>query len=230
MTRIKNAGKLQNYAKEMVADMTQFDPQSADRRTPATDDPFLKFADWLSEAEKKEINNFNAMTLATTTPNGRPSARMVLLKGHDERGFVFYTNLESRKGGELAANRNVALLFHWKSLDRQVRIEGEATPVSDEEADAYYNSRDRGSRIGAWASKQSRPMASRFELEKRVAEFTARFNIGEIPRPGFWSGFRVVPKRIEFWSEGAFRLHDRVVYHRAADGAGGGWETERLFP
>ena len=195
-------------------------------RQPATDDPFAKFSIWLGEAEAKEINNYNAMALATTTPDGFPSVRMVLLKDHDPNGFVFYTNLESRKGGELASNPNVALLFHWKSLDRQVRIEGAAVLVSAEEADAYYQSRARGSRIGAWASRQSRPMAGRFELEKRVAEFTAKFNIGEIPRPDFWSGFRVVPTRIEFWQEGTFRLHDRLVYHRAGDA----WETERLFP
>jgi len=200
-------------------------------REPATDDPFAKFGEWLAEAEGTEPNDPNAMALATTTPDGFPSVRMVLLKGHDERGFVFYTNLESRKGGELAANGNVALLFHWKSLRRQIRIEGPATPVSADEADEYYNSRPRGSRIGAWASEQSRPMAGRFELEKRVAEYTAKFNVGDIPRPEFWSGFRVVPRRIEFWQDRQFRLHDRNVYHRIGDlESSTSWETERLFP
>lgn len=209
------------------------DLQSADapHRTPADEDPFDKFTAWLREAEESEINDPNGMALATTTPDGFPSVRMVLLKGHDDRGFVFYTNLESRKGGELAANPQVALLFHWKSLRRQVRIEGPAVPVSAEEADAYYNSRPRGSRIGAWASSQSRPMEGRFELEKRVAEYTAKFNIGDIPRPQFWSGYRVVPRRIEFWQDRQFRLHDRHVFHRTGDlETSTSWETERLFP
>ena len=195
-------------------------------RTAATDDPIEKFRGWLSEAEAKEISNHNAMALATSTPAGRPSVRMVLLKDVDARGFVFYTNLESRKGGELAANPFASLCFYWKTLERQVRVEGAVQPVDPAEADAYYESRHRSSRIGAWASRQSRPLSGRFELEKRIAQYTAKCNIGHVPRPDFWSGFRIVPDRIEFWTEGAFRLHDRLVYHRA----GQGWETERLFP
>lgn len=204
------------------------DTQAAEHipMTPATDDPIEKFRGWLAEAEAKEINNHNAMSLATATADGRPSVRMVLLKDVDARGFVFYTNLESRKGGELAENPHAALCFHWKSLDRQVRVEGSVQPVDPSEADAYYESRHRSSRIGAWASRQSRPMKTRFDLEKRVAEFTAKFHVGAIPRPDFWSGFRIVPSRIEFWTEGAFRLHERLVYHPVD----GGWEVERLFP
>ena len=208
--------------------MTDDDIQAAERppMTPATDDPIEKFRGWLAEAEAKEINNHNAMSLATASADGRPSVRMVLLKDVDDRGFVFYTNLESRKGGELAENPHAALCFHWKSLDRQVRVEGAVQPVDPAEADAYYESRHRSSRIGAWASRQSRPMKTRFDLEKRVAEFTAKFHISAIPRPDFWSGFRIVPSRIEFWTEGAFRLHERLVYHQVD----AGWETERLFP
>jgi pyridoxamine 5'-phosphate oxidase len=158
---------------------------------------------------------------------------MVLLKGIDERGFVFYTNLESRKGVQLGQNPNAALCFHWKSLKRQVRVEGPVEVVSDAEADEYYHSRPRGSQIGAWASRQSRPLEGRWELEKRVAEFTAKHAIGTIPRPPHWSGFRVLPNRIEFWHDRPFRLHDRVVFHRASPLGGGPdeeWTTERLFP
>lgn len=189
-------------------------------------DPFIRFGAWFEEARESEINDPNAMTLATADSRGHPSARMVLLKDYDETGFVFYTNLQSRKGGELAENPYVALLFHWKSLRRQVRIEGPAEPVSEAEADAYFASRPRTSRIGAWASDQSRPMEGMFVLERRVAEFTAKFGIGEVPRPPHWSGFRVVPERIEFWRDGAFRLHEREVFHRE----GGAWRVERLFP
>jgi pyridoxamine 5'-phosphate oxidase len=166
---------------------------------------------------------------------------MVLMKGIDDRGFVFYTNLESRKGVQLAENPNAALCFHWKSLKRQIRVEGPVEAVSDAEADEYYHSRPRGSQIGAWASRQSRPLEGRWELEKRVAEFTAKHAIGTIPRPPHWSGFRVLPRRIEFWHDRPFRLHDRVVFHRDGEaGPGGGagvntgidkgWTTERLFP
>ena len=193
---------------------------------PTTADPLVQFQAWLDEAEKSEPNDPTAMSLATATPDGVPSLRMVLLRGLDARGFVFYTNLESRKGSELLTNRHAALCFHWKSLRRQVRVEGPVEPVSDDEADAYFESRPRGSRIGAWASDQSRPMASRFDLEKRVAKFAAKFGVGRIPRPPHWSGFRVVPQHIEFWSDGQFRLHDRIVYHRAGDG----WTSERLYP
>jgi pyridoxamine 5'-phosphate oxidase len=194
-------------------------------------DPFTLFAAWMKEAEAGEPNDANAMCLATSTPDGRPSARMVLLKGVDgpeatPRGFVFYTNLESRKGGEIQANPHVAATFHWKSIHRSIRIEGSARQVSGEEADAYYASRSRGSRIGAWASAQSRPLESRHALEKAVAAYTLKFGIGEIPRPPHWSGFRIVPDRIEFWRDMPFRLHDRTVFHAA----GAGWRTEKLYP
>lgn len=198
-------------------------------------DPFTLFATWMAEAEAAEPNDANAMCLATSTPDGRPTARMVLLKGVDgaaggpageKRGFVFYTNTESRKGGQIAANPHVAATFHWKSLHRSIRIEGEARPVGAAEADAYYASRARGSRIGAWASQQSRPLPDRFALEKAVAEYTMKFGLGEIPRPAYWSGFRIVPQRIEFWRDMPFRLHDRNVFHAEA----GTWRTEKLFP
>lgn len=202
-------------AEEHDTEMTQ--PES---------DPITLFRTWFAEAEKSEPSDPTAVALATATPAGVPSVRMVLLKDVDAEGFAFYTNLNSRKGRELAGNPNAAMCFHWKSLRRQVRIEGRVRAVPDAEADAYFASRPRLSRIGAWASKQSQPLAGRFELERRVAEYTAKFNVGEIPRPDFWSGFRIVPARIEFWSEAQFRLHDRLVYHAEE----GGWRTERLYP
>ena len=192
-----------------------------------SEDPYATFSAWLAEASRSEPNDPNAMCLATSTPDGRPSARMVLLKGHDTQGFVFYTNLESRKGGELAANPHAALCFHWKTLQRSVRVEGPVQPVSEAEADAYYASRSRGSRIGAWASRQSRRLEGRWALEQAVADFTLRFGLGDIPRPAHWSGFRLRPSRIEFWRDMPFRLHERRVFHAAETG---GWTTNTLFP
>ena len=189
--------------------------------------PFDLFQQWLDEAGKTEPNDPNAMAIASVGPDGMPSVRMVLLKGFDERGFVFYTNLESQKGQELTTHPKAALCFHWKSLKRQVRVEGNVEAVSKEEADAYYASRARDSRIGAWASKQSHAMQGRFELEQRVAKYALKFGIGEIPRPEFWSGFRVVPTKIEFWRDKPFRLHERVIY--LPDG-NSGWTTQTLFP
>ena len=189
-------------------------------------EPFKQFAEWLAEAEKAEPNNPAAMSVATVDANGRPSSRMVLLRGFDERGFVFYTNLESRKGHDLRVNSHVALCFHWKSLERQVRVEGKAEAVSAAEADAYFASRPKDSQIGAWASKQSEPLAARFELETRVAKYGVLYGIGKVPRPPFWSGYRVVPDAIEFWEERPFRLHDRAAYRLGPDG----WQLSKLFP
>ena len=191
-----------------------------------TNDPFALFDTWLAEAGKTEPNDPNAMTLATATPDGRPSARIVLLKGADHDGFVFYTNTQSRKGGELAANQAVALLFHWKSLARQIRIEGRAAPVTPAEADAYYATRARVSRLGAWASDQSRPLDGRETLEARVAALEARYPGDDIPRPPHWSGYRVRPDGFEFWQDMPYRLHDRTVFTRAGDG----WVLGKLFP
>lgn len=190
--------------------------------------PFDLFREWLEDAGESEVNDPNALSLATVDPDGLPNVRMVLLKGFDERGFVFYTNFESAKGRELLSAGKAAMCFHWKSLRRQVRIRGPIVQVDAEEADEYYQSRARGSRIGAWASKQSRPLESRFALEKEVAKFTAKFAIGEIPRPDHWSGIRLVPTSIEFWHDRPFRLHDRVVFTRS--GADEGWTKDRLYP
>lgn len=195
---------------------------------PTAGDPLALFAEWLAEAERHEPNDPNATALATVDAAGVPNVRMVLLKGADARGFVFYTNLESRKGEELAAAPRAALCFHWKSLRRQVRVQGSVTKVADEEADAYFASRPRDSQIGAWASRQSRPMSGRFELEKEVARYGMKFGIGRVPRPPFWSGFRILPTMIEFWRNRPFRLHDRLRFTRAD--AQAPWHTERLFP
>lgn len=192
------------------------------------DDPFGLFADWLEEARKHEVNDCNAMSLATVDADGQPNVRMVLLKGADANGFVWYTNLESAKGRELDASMKAALCFHWKSLRRQVRVRGPVEKVSDEEADAYFQSRARDSRIGAWASEQSRPLEGRFALEKRVAGYAAKFGLGKVPRPPHWSGFRLQPIEIEFWRDRPFRLHDRLVFRRENEAAP--WQTTRLYP
>ena len=191
-------------------------------------DPLALFGDWFAEAAKTEPNEPNAVALATVGPDGTPSVRMVLLKDYDSAGFVFYTNYESRKGQHLRAHTKGALLFHWKSLRRQIRLEGPVSSTTPEEADAYFATRARGSQIGAWASDQSRPLESRFALEKRVAEFTARHLVGGIPRPAHWSGFRLQPVLIEFWQDQAFRLHDRLEYRRASPAEP--WTTRTLYP
>lgn len=197
-------------------------------------EPFGLFESWLTEASASEINDANGMALATVDARGVPDVRMVLLKGLDdadagaERGFVFYTNLESAKGVELQNNPVAALLFHWKSLRRQVRVRGTVSAVTAGEADAYFATRPRLSRIGAWASDQSRALESRFALEKAVAKYTAKFGVGEVPRPPHWSGFRITPLEIEFWHDRPFRLHDRIVFRRQDPGEG--WTRTRLYP
>ena len=188
--------------------------------------PFTLFAEWYAEARESEINDSNAMTVATCTPEGRPSARMVLLKDFDTRGFVFYTNKTSRKAGELNANRHASLLFHWKSLRRQVRIEGPVEDVTDAEADAYFATRARISRLGAWASLQSQPLPDRATLERRLAEVEAQYPGEIVPRPPHWSGYRVVPERMEFWQDMPYRLHDRSIFTRDGEN----WVTQKLYP
>src|ERR1700742_4268689 len=190
------------------------------------DDPLRLWQAWFDEAVKGEPRDPNAMSLATVDPDGMPDVRTVLLKGVDERGFVFYTNTESNKGRELAANPKAALLFYWKSLNRQVRVRGPVERVTQEEADAYFATRPKGSQIGAWASKQSRPMAGRFALEKEIAVYAAKYELSPVPRPLHWSGFRVTPSAIEFWRDRPFRLHERIRYSR--ESSGGVWTTEHL--
>lgn len=191
-------------------------------------DPYKLFAEWLNDATRSEPNDPNALALATVDETGMPNVRMVLLKDCDEQGFVFYTNYDSQKGGEILSSYKAAMCFHWKSLRRQVRVRGIVEKVSDKEADAYFQSRPRGSRIGAWASKQSRPLESRFALEKAVAEYTARFAIGEIPRPAHWSGFRLRPTYLEFWHDRPFRLHDRLIFTRETPE--GNWSIQKFYP
>lgn len=191
-------------------------------------EPFALFGAWLREAETTEPNDPNAVALATVDKDGLPNVRMVLLKGFDSDGFVFYTNFESQKGKEILSQKKAAMCFHWKSLRRQVRLRGLVEVVSDKEADEYYKTRARGSRIGAWASKQSRPLEGRFALEKAVAEYTARHAIGDIPRPPYWSGFRIRPLSIEFWHDRQFRLHDRIEFRR--DVPEGAWQKVRMYP
>jgi pyridoxamine 5'-phosphate oxidase len=194
----------------------------------AKTDPFVLFNDWLEDAKKKEPNDANAMALATADAHGAPDVRMVLLKGASADGFVFYSNGESRKGRQLAANAQAALCFHWKSLRRQVRVSGRVEPATAEEADAYFSTRAKDSQIGAWASEQSRPMEGRFELEGRIAKFAAKYALGKTPRPPHWIGWRVIPTRIEFWRDRPFRLHDRLEFTREVSGKP--WTTRRLYP
>ena len=200
---------------------------------PEDTDPFTRFHAWMVEAIENEPIEPNAMTVVTATPAGRPSARTVLLKGADDRGFVFYTNKESRKADELAANPRICLLFHWKVLARQIRIEGVAEHVTDAESDTYFASRPRISRLGAWASAQSRPLGERAELEQRLADYEEEYPGEDIPRPPYWSGYRVIPEYFEFWQNMPFRLHDRTTYTRDPGmraQAGGGWTVGKLFP
>jgi len=192
------------------------------------DEPFALFESWLAEAKASEPNDPNGMALSTVDADGLPNVRMVLLNGRGPDGFVFYTNTQSQKGEELAGQPKAAALFHWKSLRRQIRIRGPVSRVDDAEADTYFQSRPRDSRIGAWASQQSRPLESRFALEKAVASYAMKFGVGEVPRPPHWTGFRIAPVSIEFWRDGAFRLHDRIVFRRAA--IGDPWTKARLYP
>ncbi|MEQ9225635.1 MAG: pyridoxamine 5'-phosphate oxidase [Parvibaculum sp.] len=208
-----------------MSDMTA---ETDDAGVFTSEDPIALFHEWMALARAKEPEDANAMALATADASGFPDVRMVLLKEADQRGFVFYTNLESAKGLELKDNSRAALCFHWKSLRRQVRVRGEVTPVSEEEADAYFATRARDSQIGAWASRQSRPLEGRFELEKQVAVFAAKFGVSRVPRPPHWSGFRVTPVHIEFWRDRPFRLHDRLVFERESPAEG--WRTTKLFP
>ena len=192
-------------------------------------DPITHFQSWLSEAEKSEPNDPTAVALATADSNGMPNVRMVLLKGVDQQGFVFYTNFESAKGDELVVNPQAALCFHWKSLRRQVRVQGSIEVVADQEADDYFASRAKDRQIGAWASQQSRPLENRFALEKAVARFAAKHALGTVPRPPYWSGYRLVHEKIEFWTDKPFRLHDREVFYRDLR-SDNGWRKEKLYP
>lgn len=217
---------------DLIPPSPKYDPAG----TPPPDDaalfaeaePFALFEHWFRDAKAKELNDPNAMALSTADADGYPDVRMVLLKSVDAHGFVFYSNAESAKGREITANPRAAVVFYWKSLKRQVRVRGLIEAVSDAEADAYFQSRDRGARIGAWASQQSRPLEDRHALEKRIAEYAAKFGLGEVPRPEYWRGWRLVPLSIEFWRDRPFRLHDRLVFERAD--AKAPWSKHRLYP
>lgn len=211
-----------------AADYASEGPPPDDAVFFAADEPLALFADWLKEARAKEPNDANAMALATVDADGMPDVRMVLLKDFDARGFTFYSNAQSSKGRQLAAHPQAALCLHWKSLRRSVRLRGPVSPVEDAAADAYFASRDRGARIGAWASDQSRPLESRYALELRIAELALRFGAGEVPRPAHWVGWRLSPVRIEFWRDRPFRLHDRLEFTRAS--ASAAWNKQRLYP
>jgi len=217
---------------DLIPPSPQYDPASAlapdDAALFAENEPFVLFEHWFKDAKAKEPGDPNAMALSTADASGAPDVRMVLLKGVDAQGFVFYSNAESAKGRQLSENPRAAVVFYWKSLKRQVRVRGLIEPVSDAEADAYFQSRDRGARIGAWASAQSRPLEDRLALEKRIAEYAAKFGLGEVPRPDYWRGWRLVPLTIEFWRDRPFRLHDRLVFERTD--AKAPWVKSRLYP
>lgn len=217
---------------ELIPPSPRYDPNA----TPVPDDaalfaenePFALFERWFAEAKAKEPNDPNGMALATADGSGFPDVRMVLMKGFEDGGFVFYTNSESAKGSQLAENQRAAVVFHWKSIRRQIRARGLISFVSDAEADAYFQSRDRGARLGAWASAQSRPLEDRLALEKRIAEYALKFGVGDVPRPPNWRGYKLTPLHFEFWRDRPFRLHDRLVFDR--DEAAQPWRTSRLYP
>lgn len=216
--RIPPSPSADDYARQLDA--------NGDEAEFEREEPFALFGEWLALAREREPNDSNAMALATADAEGLPDCRMVLLKDFDARGFVFYSNAESAKGRQLGENPQAALLFHWKSLRRQVRARGRVEPVSAGEADAYFESRARDARIGAWASDQSRPLQGRFELERRVAEYGLKFGLGPVARPPYWTGWRLIPEQMEFWRDRPFRLHDRLLFSRSSDG----WRRSRLFP